>query len=215
MIEELHDHIIVCGYGRVGRRAAEELRQSGVPVRRARLQHRSDQRGARSRATSSSRGAAPRTRISPARGSSGREACSSPRTTTPTTCTSRSRRSRRHPDLMVIARASTEEAERKLRLAGADRVVTPYATAGREMAKLMVKPQVAVVPQQPDVAATDPEHELRGDPGTGRRAAQSAGRSASSTSPERTGANIVALRKEDGGLEVRPTHGRRCSRRTT
>ena len=49
----------------------------------------------------------------------------------------------RRPDLTVIARASTEEAERKLRLAGADRVVTPYATAGRVMAQLMVKPQVA------------------------------------------------------------------------
>ena len=43
----------------------------------------------------------------------------------------------RRPDLKVIARGSTEEAERKLRLAGADRVVTPYATAGRVMAQLM------------------------------------------------------------------------------
>ena len=32
---------------------------------------------------------------------------------------------------------------RKLRLAGADRVVEPYSTAGKEMAKLVLKPQVA------------------------------------------------------------------------
>src|SRR3954467_13419111 len=31
MIDELRDHIIVCGYGRVGRRAGEELREAGVP----------------------------------------------------------------------------------------------------------------------------------------------------------------------------------------
>src|SRR5207302_939174 len=31
MIDRLRDHIILCGYGRVGRRAAEELRQAGVP----------------------------------------------------------------------------------------------------------------------------------------------------------------------------------------
>ena len=30
MIEDLRDHIIVCGYGRVGRRAVEEFRESGV-----------------------------------------------------------------------------------------------------------------------------------------------------------------------------------------
>ncbi len=44
---------------------------------------------------------------------------------------------------MIVARASTREAERKLMLAGADRVVQPYASAGVEMAKLALKPQVA------------------------------------------------------------------------
>ncbi len=47
------------------------------------------------------------------------------------------------PDLMIVARASSREAERKLMLAGANRVVQPYASAGTEMAKLALKPQVA------------------------------------------------------------------------
>ena len=47
------------------------------------------------------------------------------------------------PDLLIVARASDEDAERKLRLAGADRVVMPYSTAGRVMANLVLKPQVA------------------------------------------------------------------------
>src|SRR5579872_4103387 len=31
MIDKLKDHYIICGYGRVGRGAAEELRHAGVP----------------------------------------------------------------------------------------------------------------------------------------------------------------------------------------
>ena len=38
MIDQLDDHFIICGYGRVGRRAAEEFDASGRAVRRARLQ---------------------------------------------------------------------------------------------------------------------------------------------------------------------------------
>ena len=34
------------------------------------------------------------------------------------------------PDLLIVARAANEDAAEKLRLAGADRVVQPYATAG-------------------------------------------------------------------------------------
>ena len=46
------------------------------------------------------------------------------------------------PDVTVIARASSEEAERKLKLAGADRVMTTYTTAGRGMAQVMGNPQI-------------------------------------------------------------------------
>jgi len=31
MIETIHDHYIICGYGRVGRRIAREFRSAGVP----------------------------------------------------------------------------------------------------------------------------------------------------------------------------------------
>src|SRR6185369_13132471 len=31
MIDELRDHFIICGYGRVGRRSAEEFKVSGQP----------------------------------------------------------------------------------------------------------------------------------------------------------------------------------------
>ena len=80
MIEQLSDHYIICGYGRVGRRVADEFREAGVRVRRARLQPGRARGGARGGRPRSSRAAAPRTRTSRRPGSSAR-AGSSPRPT--------------------------------------------------------------------------------------------------------------------------------------
>src|SRR5205823_5965777 len=46
------------------------------------------------------------------------------------------------PDLLIVARATDADAAKKLRLAGADRVVEPYQAAGRLMASLVLKPQL-------------------------------------------------------------------------
>ncbi|NJN73093.1 MAG: potassium channel protein [Limnothrix sp. RL_2_0] len=45
-------------------------------------------------------------------------------------------------DIRVVARASTEEAEKKLTRAGADAVVSPYTTGGRRLAAAALRPQV-------------------------------------------------------------------------
>ncbi|MFC1916365.1 potassium channel family protein [Chloroflexota bacterium] len=47
-----------------------------------------------------------------------------------------------HPEILVVARASTEESEAKLRRAGADRVILPYRIGGRRIAMLMLRPLV-------------------------------------------------------------------------
>ena len=46
-------------------------------------------------------------------------------------------------NLFIVARANDEGAEDKLRQAGADRVVSPYARAGRQIAELATRPRVA------------------------------------------------------------------------
>ena len=48
-----------------------------------------------------------------------------------------------NPDLFVVARANQEGSEAKLMQAGADRVVSPYTRAGRQIAELAVRPGVA------------------------------------------------------------------------
>ena len=44
------------------------------------------------------------------------------------------------PDLFIVARANAEDAERKIRLAGANRVISPYTIGGRRMASLAMRP---------------------------------------------------------------------------
>ena len=202
MIDDLRDHIIVCGFGRVGRRAAEELRQSGVPY--VVLDFSSEARESAEEIGDlyiEGSGAEDedlvRAGIARARGIL--IATDDDGDNMYITLSAKSQR----PELTVIARASTEEAERKLRLAGADRVVTPYATAGRVMAQLMVKPQVASFLN----SLTSSDH-----PGMSleeievRATCGAVGLTIGELDvSERTGANIVAVRKHGGGLEVRPT----------
>jgi voltage-gated potassium channel len=44
--------------------------------------------------------------------------------------------------IFIVARANHDETEAKLRLAGADRVISPYTIAGRRMAHLSIQPGV-------------------------------------------------------------------------
>lgn len=202
MVNELKDHIIVCGYGRVGRRAAEELRLSGVAYV---VLDFSDDAVANAEANGDlfipGNGAndddLTEAGIDRARGMI--VASDDDADNLYITLSAKSRR----PDMTVIARASSEDAERKLRLAGADRVVTPYTTAGRVMANLMIKPQVtSFVNVLTSAASTDlsfEEIEVRSTCGA-------VGLTIGELNvAKRTGAYIVALRKHNGALEVRPS----------
>jgi voltage-gated potassium channel len=45
-------------------------------------------------------------------------------------------------DIPILARAALEDSEKKLKRAGADRVISPYKTSGTEMARLALHPQL-------------------------------------------------------------------------
>ena len=57
-------------------------------------------------------------------------------------------------DMLIIARASAEESEKKLLRAGADRVISPYKTSGTEMARMALHPQVGGGFEAARIAAT-------------------------------------------------------------
>jgi voltage-gated potassium channel len=202
MIDELRDHIIVCGYGRVGRRAGDELKEAGVPYivldfSEEALEHAREHDVPFIDGSGSEDEELVRAGIDRARGII--VASDDDGDNLYITLSVKSRR----PDVIVIARGSSEEAERKLKLAGADRVVTPYTTAGRVMAQLMIKPQVtSFVNAMTSSEAPDLNFEEIEVTASSGAAGRTIGALNISTE---TGANIVAVRKLGGALELRPT----------
>jgi voltage-gated potassium channel len=107
------------------------------------------------------------------------------------------------PDLLIVSRASDEDAERKLRLAGADRVVMPYSTAGRVMANLVLKPQVASFL---NVVTTQDGPDLRFEQIEVPVGCQVIGKSIHDLHVRaHTGASIVAVAKRGGTYHTRPS----------
>jgi voltage-gated potassium channel len=105
--------------------------------------------------------------------------------------------------LFIVARGSTEDAAKKLQLAGADRVVQPYQAAGRVMANLLLRPQVSAFV---DVVTTAAGEDLRFEEIEVTSASGRGGRSIRDIDIRRqTGALIVALRKRDGSFDTTPT----------
>ena len=202
MIDELRNHIIVCGYGRVGRRAGEELREARVAYvvldfGEEALEHAREDDVLFVDGSGSEDEDLVKAGIDRARGIL--VASDDDGDNLYITLSVKARR----PDVIVIARGSSEEAERKLKLAGADRVVTPYTTAGRVMAQLMIKPQVtSFVNAMTSSEAPDlnfEEIEVTSSSGAAGRTIGALNISSA------TGANIVAVRKVGGALELRPT----------
>jgi voltage-gated potassium channel len=201
-IERLHDHYIICGYGRVGRRIAEEFRHAGAAyvvldfseeAIEAAREHGDHFVEGNATDDEDLEGAG----LMRARGVVA--ASDSDADNLYITLTARNAR----PDLLVVARATNEDAARKLRLAGADRVVQPYAAAGRVMANLMLKPQVTAFIDVVTTAASGTDlrfEELEIPPGFGQ-----AGRTIGELRIRgATGAVIVAVRKRDGHFETTP-----------
>jgi voltage-gated potassium channel len=200
-IEQMRDHLIICGYGRVGRRIAEELDVSGVdyvvldfnPEVIAHARERGvpfiEGRGTEDEDLE---------RAGLLRASGILAASDSDSDNLYIVLSARSLR----PDITIVARAADEEAEKKLRLAGADRVVQPYSAAGIEMAKLAVKPQIAAFL---DIVSGHGGPDMRFEEIEVTPSCPQAGRSIRDLRVRRdTGAVIVALRKHDGSFDTTP-----------
>jgi voltage-gated potassium channel len=141
MIESLHDHYIVCGFGRVGRGAAAELQRAQVPFL---IVDNSEDRvegaihagmlavlaDATSDETLRDAG------ILRARG-----LIATLQSDADNLFVILSAKALK-PTLLVSTRVTTEQTENKMRLAGADYVFAPYDMTGNRMAQVMLKPHV-------------------------------------------------------------------------
>jgi voltage-gated potassium channel len=201
MIEQLHDHFIICGYGRVGRRAAEEFEVSGQPFvvldfSEDAIEEAKERGVLFVEGSGAEDGDLVRCGIDRAKGLLA--SADSDAENLYITLSARSKR----PELVIVARASGAEAERKLTLAGANRVVQPYSSAGTEMAKLALKPQVAAFLE---LVSSHAGPDLRFEEIEVHADCPQAGRSIRELAIRRTtGAVVIALRKPDGRFDITP-----------
>jgi len=141
MLDQIRDHFIVCGYGRIGAIIVEELRRQHVPcvvIERDpdMVQAVLEVGGLAVEADASSEDVLRRVGIDRARGLIA--AVGSDAENVYAVLTARGLR----PDLYIVGRAESEDAGRKLLRAGANRVVSPYRIGARELAQMALRPAV-------------------------------------------------------------------------
>ena len=135
------DHIIICGFGRVGRRIATEIAARKVPLiiierdpERAKLAQQSGYPLIIGDA--SSEAVLREARIENAAGLA--SAVTSDAQNVYIVLTARGIA----PNIPILARASEDDAESKLLRAGATAVISPYTFAGQRMARMLTRPNV-------------------------------------------------------------------------
>jgi len=141
MIESLHDHYIVCGFGRVGRGAAGELQRAGVPFlvmdkneERVDWAIKSGMLGVLADATDDQN-------LKDAGILRAKGLIATLQSDSDNLFVILSAKALK-PSLLVSARVNSEQSEKKMRLAGADYVFAPYDITGNRMAQVMLKPHV-------------------------------------------------------------------------
>lgn len=141
MLDELKDHFIICGFGRIGSTIADEFRRHGTPF--VVIDKDPDKvhdiimnGGLAVAADASTEEVLRRVGIERARG-----LIAAVNTDAENVYTILSARLMR-PNLFIIGRAETEDARRKLTRAGADRVISPYQLGAVQMAQTALRPAV-------------------------------------------------------------------------
>ena len=191
MIDSYSDHFIICGFGRVGRQVARDLRLAGVKH----LAIDADPGHREAAETMGVRYIESEAAHDEVLLDAGIEraraviACvDSDAENIFIALTARGLRS----DILIIARASAEDSEKKLLRAGADRVISPYKTSGTEMARIALHPQVGGAVQVADYRMEEIEVSPACE-GAGKTIEQIRGASV-----------IVAVRRPGGRLVPQP-----------
>lgn len=143
-IAKLRGHVIVCGYGRVGRGTWSTLRDRGVDV--VMIESDSERaEAARSAGVQVIHGDATHNDVLELAGIHSADsliACVADDSDNLVIALSTKAL---RPDLRVICRASEMESERKLRLAGADAVVAPQVVGAERLAMMALQPELAQI----------------------------------------------------------------------
>ncbi len=196
-IDSLADHVVICGWGRVGRRAAVDLAAAGrdlVVIDRDERVRDCPHRFVLGDATDDD----VLMRAGLMRATTLIAALTGDPDNVYVTLTARAAR----PDLFIIARARLEAAEPRLLQAGADRVVNPQLIGGTRVAALTQQPHVV---EFLDVVMHEGNLEFRMEEVEVPASSPLAGRSLREAAiRDRTGAMIMGLRRQGGDFVANP-----------
>jgi len=204
MIDKLDKHYIVCGFGRVGRGAAEELKRSGAPFV---VIDRDDARVERAIHDGMLAVVADSTRdetlkdvgIERARGVIAALATDADNLFLVLSAKTL------NPAVIVSARAGEEEAEQKLRRVGADVVFRPYSIAGYRLAQALLRPQVS---EFLDFTTQNIGLNVSIEQVAVGRDSEVAGKSLAQMQVRRElGVIVLAIRRASGAMEFNPPAG--------
>jgi len=201
MLERLQDHYILCGYGRIGSVIAEELDRQKVPfvvIERSAERVRAviDRGWTGIEADASHESVLTQAGIDRARGLIA--AVGTDAENVYTVLTARVLRA----DLFIIARVESDDAENKLRRAGADRVISPYQIGAAHMVQTALRPAVVDFVQ---LATSSGHLELSMEQVKVPAASAIVGKSlVESGIRQKFGVIIVAIKRADNVMEFNP-----------
>ena len=140
-VANLHNHMIVCGFGRVGRQTCQQLQQENcafvvIDSEEPRITRIVELGYLYVQGDASDDEVLKRAGITRARA-----LLTAVQTDAANVYITLSARAL-NPNLFIVARAATAEAEHKLTIAGANRVISPYILGGRSMAGHALRPAV-------------------------------------------------------------------------
>ena len=191
-LEELNDHYVICGVGRVGRMVLAEMKRANMPVVVIEIDPERAQRLEEEnpdllvlRADATKERVLEEARVGRARGLA---ACLADDGDNLLVClTARDL----NPGLATVARAYNEESMRRLKRAGADHVISPTLTGGIRMASTLLRPHVVSFL---DSAVVGPRMDLRLEEATIPEDSPLAGKSLGEAAiPQETGLVVIAL----------------------
>ena len=201
MLENIKDHFIICGYGRIGSTVAQQFRRQRLPyvvVERdaARVQAVIEDGALGVEADASREDVLKRVGIERARGLIA--VVGTDAENVYTVLTARVLR----PDLFIVTRAESEESAAKLRRAGADRVVSPYHIGGMQIAQTAVRPAVV---DFVELATSADNLELAMEQIAIGAASEFASRTIIDANVrQRYGAIVVGIQRQDRRMEFNP-----------
>ena len=200
-INSMQNHYVVCGFGRVGVRVAEELRSEGNQVLVVEQDEKACAR-AREKQYIVLEGNVNDEIILNKMGLQNAKGLIATLSTDEANLMLVVSARAINSELMIVARSNFEFNEKKLLIAGATRVISPYSIGGRRIAHLVTRPRVV---EFLDIVMHSDEIELRMEDICVREKSELDGcEIGTGRIREKTGANIIGLRLKEGQYKVSP-----------